>query len=524
MLSHCILLDSHNYDTIAWTNLSSRPAYPNYTTFAMSQQESGRSNKTSKNQVGIGIDFGTSNSAAAIFDGSKVHLVKLENDSLIMPSATYIDRDYKIQTGQKAIDSYIQSNAGRTVELSAEVLGEQRSSAGQIGDHGLPEEANTEKVYGQSFIDSGQEGRLFRGVKRLLASNKEVKLMVFDRAFRIVALITPLIVRIKAAISAALQENLRHGEPSFHACIGHPVNFEGSREKINNTQAISLLSEACTYARVKNQTYYPEPIAASLSYLHENPTKIDETVLTVDFGGGTLDLCVLKRSAHNFEVVATHGIGLGGDHIDQQMFRKVILPMLGKGERWVRDGEDREIETIFPFEEYEELLLNWAISYMLNQNKFTTPVIQRMNHGDDASVKFRRLYDLIKNNHSYLIFQHLRDLKIALSSQESARLDIPELDIDTEITRNEFEKNISLQLERFRLAVDCLLDKNNLRPESIDSVIRTGGSCLIPAVTDILEELFPEKVIKHNPFTSVATGLAIASYKNLGKRPDKPDC
>jgi len=485
----------------------------------MTQQESGRSSKISSNHVGIGIDFGTSNSAAAIFDGRKVNLVKLEDDSLIMPSATYVDRDYKIQTGQRAIDSYILSNAGRTVELSAEVLGEQRSSTGQIGDHGLPEEANTEKVYGQSFIDSGQEGRLFRGVKRLLASNKEVKLMVFDKAFRVVALITPLLVRIKAAISSLLKENLNYDVPAFHACIGHPVNFEGSQENSNNTQALALLSEAYSYADFKNQTYYPEPIAASLSYLHENPATIDETLLTVDFGGGTLDLCILKRNANNFEVVATHGIGLGGDHIDQQMFREVIFPMLGKGERWVRDGEDREIETIFPFEDYEELLLNWAVSYMLNQNKFTTPVIQRMNHGDDASVKFRRLYDLIKNNHSYLIFQHLRDLKIALSSQESARLDIPELDIDKVITRVEFEKNISFQLEKFRLAVDCLLGRNNLLPESIDSVIRTGGSCLIPAVTNILEELFPKKVIEHNPFTSVATGLAIANYKNLGNRP-----
>ena len=516
-----ILLHSHNCYIITKNNSPSESAFPNRSAIAMNHQESGRSNKKSSGQLGIGIDFGTSNSAAAIFDGNKVHLVKLENDSLIMPSATYVDRDYKIRTGQKAINTYIQSNAGRTVELSAEVLGEQRSSTGQIGDHGLPEEANTEKVYGQSFIDSGQEGRLFRGVKRLLASNKEVKLMVFNRAFRIVALITPLLVRIKAAISYLLQENLSYDEPIFHACIGHPVNFEGSQENSNNTQAISLLSEAYTYAEFKDQTYYPEPIAASLSYLHENPTTIDETLLTVDFGGGTLDLCVLKRNAHKFEVLATHGIGLGGDHIDQQMFRMVIFPMLGKGERWVRDGEDREIETIFPFEEYEELLLNWAISYMLNQNKYTTPVIQRMNHGDDASVKFRRLYDLIKNNHSYLIFQHLRDLKIALSLQESAKLDIPELDIDTVITRIEFEKHINSELEKFRLAVHYLLEENNLRPESIDSVIRTGGSCLIPAVTNILDELFPKKVIEHNPFTSVATGLAIANYQNLGKRPVK---
>ena len=67
----------------------------------MNHQESGRSNKISHTQLGIGIDFGTSNSAAAIFDGKKVYLIKLETDSIIMPSATYIDRDYKIQTGQK---------------------------------------------------------------------------------------------------------------------------------------------------------------------------------------------------------------------------------------------------------------------------------------------------------------------------------------------------------------------------------------------------------------------------------------
>ena len=76
-----------------------------------------------------------------------------------------------------------------------------------------------------------------------------------------------------------------------------------------------------------------------------------------------------------------------------------------------------------------------------------------------------------------------------------------------------------MQLEKFRLAVDYLLEKNGLLPGSIDSVIRTGGSCLIPAITNILDELFPEKVIEHNPFTSVATGLAIANYRNLGKHP-----
>ncbi|GIT21134.1 MAG: hypothetical protein CM1200mP40_08160 [Gammaproteobacteria bacterium] len=74
-------------------------------------------------QLGIGVDYGTSNSVAAVFDGQNVHLVQLESHSAVMPSATYIDRDFQIVTGQAAIDCYIESNTGRTVELSAEVLG-----------------------------------------------------------------------------------------------------------------------------------------------------------------------------------------------------------------------------------------------------------------------------------------------------------------------------------------------------------------------------------------------------------------
>ena len=71
-------------------------------------------------RLGIGIDFGTSNSAAAVFDGEQVQLVRLESYDDIMPSATYIDRDLQSMTGQAAIDQYIGDNTGRTVELKKE--------------------------------------------------------------------------------------------------------------------------------------------------------------------------------------------------------------------------------------------------------------------------------------------------------------------------------------------------------------------------------------------------------------------
>ena len=482
-------------------------------------EESGASQSKKRALIGIGIDYGTSNSAAAIFDGTKVHLVQLERHSVIMPSATYIDKDFQISTGQSAINHYIQSNTGRTVELSAEILGESRTTTGQIGDKGLPEEGSTQTLYGQSFVDGGQQGRLFRGIKRLLGSTDSSRLMVFDRAFRLVALITPLLLRIRRSIEQQIPNSVSASAATDHACIGHPVNFEGSAEN-RNRAALDMLSEAYGYAEFVNQSYYPEPIAAALSYLHKNQEQSAQSqlLLAVDFGGGTLDLCVIRRKQADFEVIATHGIGLGGDHIDQVMFKKLLFPLLGKGERWKRAGEDREIETLFPFEEYEDLLLNWAISYMLNQNKFTTPLMKRISVGDEASIKFQRLYDMIKSNYSYLVFQCIKELKAELSEADSAKLDIPELDIEFELSREEFEVMIGDLLDKFSQSISDLLQRVKLESGDIDLVIRTGGSSLIPAVKRILEARFPGKVIEHDPFTSVAAGLAIADYEGLGDK------
>ncbi len=52
--------------------------------------------------IGFGIDFGTSNSAAAMFDGNKVSMIDL-SEQVFMPSATYIDKDFINYTGDEAI-------------------------------------------------------------------------------------------------------------------------------------------------------------------------------------------------------------------------------------------------------------------------------------------------------------------------------------------------------------------------------------------------------------------------------------
>ncbi len=454
---------------------------------------------------GIGIDFGTTNSTAAVFDGESLRLVDLEGGNPIMPSAIYLDRAFQVQVGQQAIDRYIIDNTGRTVELIPEVVGE----CSEFVDHGGPDEpaplqTATTPIYGLPLLDSGLKGRLFRGVKRLLGDSGIRRLMVFDQPYRLVALITPLLLHMRRRIEA-------HGCAARHGHLGHPVNFEG-RGRHRNQTALTRLGEAYRHAGVREQHFYTEPVAAAVSFLHANPDVAGENLLTADFGGGTLDFCVLRRHRAGFSVVATHGIGLGGDHIDRLLFRKLLFPLLGQGERWRRRGMDREIETHFPFVDYAELLLSWPVSYTLNQNRFTAPVIDRIAQGGPATEKFRRLRDIIGLNLGYVVFQAIKDFKAELSVAQEAVLDIPELDVRVPLSRREFERLIGDILNSFKEARDLTLAKARLAPEDIQIVLGTGGSILIPAVRRILNETFPGPVVEHNPFTSVAAGLAIADF------------
>ena len=151
---------------------------------------------------GIGVDFGTSNSAAAVFDGETVRFALLDGVTDIMPSALYLDRELQRLTGQAAIDRYVKENTGRTVELIPEVIGESSVVVGGAPVAGAPAETLTTKVYGQATTDAGLQGRLFRGTKRLLGDPNVRRLMVFDHPFRLVALVTPILLHINQGIKA----------------------------------------------------------------------------------------------------------------------------------------------------------------------------------------------------------------------------------------------------------------------------------------------------------------------------------
>lgn len=457
--------------------------------------------------IGVGLDFGTSNSAAAWYDGEKVRMIPLEEHEAIMPTAMHLDRELITLTGEAAVAQYIDENRDRIVELTSEVIAKASmvTSEANSSDPHSQAETETSSVYGQPWVDRGMPGRLFRGVKRLLGNSSIKRLLVFDHPFRLVALITPILLRIRQSIEKNLEEPL--GEIHF----GHPVLFEGN-ENLRNNLAFNRLSEACGYAGINKLTFYPEPVAATLSYRHDEQSPDRGCVLTVDFGGGTLDLSVVEYSGTHFDVLSTSGISLGGDHIDQLIFKELLFPYFGKGEIWSRVKDGRLIENEFPFEEYGDKLLNWAVTYILNQNQYRSKIIDRIAQGGEGKEKFERLLELITHNLSYLVFQAIKDAKAALSDVEETIIDVPELDLAVPFSRDQFEGIMTEMLGRIENVTEEVLHRSGRGRADIDIVIRTGGSSQIAAVKRLLETQFPGKVKEHDPFTSVAAGLAIASY------------
>jgi hypothetical chaperone protein len=135
-----------------------------------------------------------------------------------------------------------------------------------------------------------------------------------------------------------------------------------------------------------------------------------------------------------------------------------------------------------------------------------------MRTGGESGRKLGRLYELITRNHAYRVFQAIERAKVELSSRPRAVIEVPELDLAVPLERNEFETLIERLLDEMDAAVKRVLELAGLPARDVNVVVRTGGSSKIPAVIRRLDARFPDRVVEHDPFTSIAAGLALASF------------
>jgi molecular chaperone DnaK len=258
---------------------------------------------------------------------------------------------------------------------------------------------------------------------------------------------------ISAYILRQLKRNAERffGTPVTQAVITVPAYFNDAQRQATK--------DAGRMAGLDVLRLVNEPTAAALAYGLDGAK--DGTIAVYDFGGGTFDISILKLRDGIFEVQSTNGdTHLGGDDIDN-------------------------------------LLLAIALDEISAE------------HGIDL----RSHPDAVQAVRKAAI-----DCKIRLSTETSASFDIELPNGDRYqrlIPRDVFELMIEPILERTAGPCKQALADAGITPESIDEVVLVGGSTRIPAVRQLVDNLFhlsargKKPHIDLNPDEVVALGAAV---------------
>jgi actin-like ATPase involved in cell morphogenesis len=119
-------------------------------------------------------------------------------------------------------------------------------------------------------------------------------------------------------LRAVVEEvSAREGGPPDAVCVSHPANW--------GPYKTDLLRQAVRGADLGDATFTTEPEAAAVFYAQQQRLPDGAVVAVYDLGGGTFDAAVLRKAADGFEILGRpEGIErLGGIDIDAAVFAHV---------------------------------------------------------------------------------------------------------------------------------------------------------------------------------------------------------
>lgn len=258
-------------------------------------------------------------------------------------------------------------------------------------------------------------------------------------------------------ISAMILQKLKQaaedylGEKVDKAVITVPAYF-------NDTQR-QATKDAGKIAGLTVERLVNEPTAAALAYGLDQ--KKDQLIAVYDFGGGTFDISILEVGEGVVEVKATNGdTHLGGDNIDQ-----VIIDWL-----------------------LEEFKKDQGID--LSKDPMA---VQRLKEGAEKA-------------------------KIELSTAQESDVNLPFITADSggpkhlnvKLTRSKLEQMAESLIQRSVAPCKQALKDAGIEAGKIDEIVLVGGQTRMPAVQDLVKELFgkdPHRGV--NPDEVVGIGAAI---------------
>jgi hypothetical chaperone protein len=255
--------------------------------------------------------------------------------------------------------------------------------------------------------------------------------------------------------------------------------------------------------------FLEEPIAAGLRLAATLPAA--RTVLVFDFGGGTLDVTIMRIGGAERAVLATAGIPIGGDTLDEDIMDRRLLRYFGEQLRWGPQQlpmPQHILDTARRWYTIPELNEPATIRFLRDLERERKPSVRR---------PVRALLSLARGNHGWSLFQEIERAKIGLSAREQERLHYvaDAIAIDEPLSRTEFEGLIEQRVRQAARCIDEALASAGLNAGQIDLIMHTGGSSLIPRFRRLLAETFgPDKLTGQDAFTSVAAGLALAAQES----------
>ncbi|MBI4260018.1 MAG: Hsp70 family protein [Actinobacteria bacterium] len=266
-------------------------------------------------------------------------------------------------------------------------------------------------------------------------------------------------IQVSAMILRKLKEDaeLRVGEEVTHAVITVPAYF-------SHIQKLATRS-AGVQAGLRVIQLLDEPTAAAVAYGMDAEEAGAKTILVFDLGGGTFDISVLVVSAGSFITLNLEGdMWLGGDNFDQALVEHAVRHL------------GREHPEVDPT---------------------ATPRFM---------VELKRAAQRTKET---LSTAKAADLIVPGLLQGSGGL----IDLDIEVTREEFEGMIRPLVDRTVSLTEKALANANLTVDNVDYVLMAGNATMTPAVQRAMEDMFggPKVLRKIHPKEAVALGAAIVA-------------
>ncbi len=448
----------------------------------------------------LGLDFGTTNSAIALFDGDQlitVHSDPANENPLVTPSLVYIDRKHRTQIGAAAAHTYLERETGRVVQWRQRKAGELNITVASF--EGDPIDF-FETVH--VMVDVAARGKLLQSIKTTLFNDRYDGTQIFGRYYRVENLIATVLRWLKVAAER------QFGQPVEKIVMGRPVRF--SARSVIDSRSESILFKAAHLAGFKAVSFMLEPVGVAFLQHRASPTR--QTGLIFDFGGGTLDLTIAHVGGTTPpEILATRGVIIGGDDLDRRIMESLFN---------VFGADVNSDDAVLP-PDMTDKLRTWQTMPELSRPRHMIE-IKRLQRTSRDPQPFYALETLVTHNLGFQLFKEIERVKKQLSSEISATLSFKHEDIHIERTfnRRRFERLIANEVELVQEGINHVLAGADLKPCDIDVVLRTGGTSLVPAFGDLLESIFgTEKLVDIDPLVSVVGGFAIAAYEGIGRKP-----